>query len=400
MPNISNRGILMPESPIRRLAPYAEAAKKKGRTVYHLNIGQPDIETPEIALNKVKNNDFKVIAYGHSAGNETYRRKLAEYYQRFNINVDFDDILITAGGSEAISFAFLSCLNPGDEVILPEPFYANYIGFAVSAGVEIKPITSKIEDGFALPPISEFEKLVTPKTKAILINNPNNPTGYLYSSDELYALRDIVKKHNLYLFADEVYKEFCYDGMEYISAMHLEGIENNVVMIDSISKRYSACGMRIGALISKNKEIIGTALKFGQARLCPPAYGQMAGEAAIDTPDSYFTDVLDEYVKRRNLVVESLNKIDGVVCPNPRGAFYAAARFPIADANHFCQWLLEEFEYENQTVMLSPMSGFYSTKGLGTDEVRIGYVLNVDDLSKALKCIYEALKVYPGRKTI
>ena len=390
----------MPESPIRKLAPYAEAAKKKGRTVYHLNIGQPDIETPEIALRKVKDNNIKVIAYGHSAGNETYRRKLAEYYKRFNIDVNFSDILITTGGSEAIGFAFLSCLNPGDEVILSEPFYANYIGFAVSAGVEIKPITSKIEDGFALPPISEFEKLVTPKTKAILINNPNNPTGYLYSREELNALRDIVKKHNLYLFADEVYKEFCYDGMEYISAMHLEGIENNVVMIDSISKRYSACGMRIGALISKNKEIVGTALKFGQARLCPPAYGQMAGEAAIDTPDSYFADVLDEYVKRRNLVVESLNNIDGVVCPNPRGAFYAAARFPIADANHFCQWLLEEFEYENQTVMLSPMSGFYSTKGLGTDEVRIGYVLNVDDLSKALKCIYEALKVYPGRKTI
>ncbi len=399
MPNISNRGIEMPESPIRRLAPYAEAAKKKGRTVYHLNIGQPDIVTPEIALNKVKNNDLKVLAYGHSAGNESYRRKLAGYYKKYNINVEYSDILITTGGSEAICFGFLSCLNPGDEVILPEPFYDNYIGFAVSSGVIINPITSKIDNGFALPPISEFEKLVTPKTKAILINNPNNPTGYLYSRDELNALRDIVKKHDLYLFADEVYKEFCYDGMEYISAMHLEGIEDNVVMMDSISKRYSACGMRIGALISKNKEIIKAALKFGQARLCPPAYGQMAGEAAIDTPDSYFEEVLNEYVKRRNLVVETLNKIDGVTCPMPHGAFYAAARFPITDSNHFCQWLLEEFEYENQTVMLSPMSGFYSTKGLGTDEIRIGYVLNVDDLSNALKCIEEALKVYPGRKS-
>ncbi len=389
----------MPESPIRKLAPYAEAAKSKGRIVYHLNIGQPDIETPEIALSTIRNNNLKLIAYGHSAGFESYRKKLAKYYQKYDINIDFSNILITTGGSEAICFAFLSCLNPGDEVIVPEPFYANYIGFAVSTGVIIKPITSYIENDFALPPISDFEKLVTPKTKAILINNPNNPTGYLYSKDELYALRDIVRKHNLYLFADEVYKEFCYDGLKYISVMQLEGIEDNVVMLDSISKRYSACGMRVGAFISRNKSIVGTALKFGQARLCPPSFGQIAAEAAIDTPDSYFSDVLNEYVKRRNLLVKELNKIKGVLCPTPHGAFYAAARFPIDDSNKFCQWLLEEFEYKNQTVMLSPMTGFYSTKGLGKDEVRIGYVLNVDAISNALECINEALKVYPGKKT-
>ena len=397
MPKISARGIQMPESPIRRLAPYAETAKKKGRTVYHLNIGQPDIETPESALGQVRNNGQKYIAYGHSAGNESYRKKLAEYYRKFNINVDYTDILITTGGSEAIVFAFLSCLNPGQEVIIPEPFYANYNGFAVTAGVTVKPITSKIDNGFALPPISEFKKLITPNTGAILINNPNNPTGYVYSKNELLALRDIVAEHDIYLLADEVYKEFCYDGLEFISAMNLNGIENNVIIMDSISKRYSACGMRVGSLVSKNKDLVFSALKFGQARLCPPAYGQMAGEAAIDTPDSYFKGVLDEYHKRRNLVVESLNKIDGVICPMPKGAFYAAAKFPIDDCNRFCQWLLEEFEYQNQTVMLAPMTGFYSTKGLGTNEVRIGYVLNVDALGKALICIDKALKVYPGR---
>ncbi len=387
----------MPESPIRKLVPFAEAAKKKGRIIYHLNIGQPDIETPESALAGVRNNDLKVIAYSHSAGIESYRRKLAGYYRSFDINVDFTDILITTGGSEAIVFAFLSCLDTGDEVIIPEPFYANYNGFAVTAGVTIRPITSRIEDGFALPPISDFEKLITPRTMAILINNPNNPTGYLYSLAELQALRDIVRKHDLYLFADEVYKEFCYEGNEFVSAMHLEGVENNVVVMDSISKRYSACGMRIGALVSKNKEVISTALKFAQARLSPPTYGQIAGEAAIDTPDSYFEDVRAEYVRRRDIVVQSLNNMAGVVCPRPQGAFYVATRLPIDDADRFCQWLLEDFEYNNETVMLAPMAGFYSTPGLGKNEVRIGYVLNVDALKKAMKCLAEALAIYPGR---
>lgn len=387
----------MPQSPIRKLAPYAETAKKKGRVVYHLNIGQPDIETPEIARNKIKNNDLKVIEYSHSAGIESYRLKLAEYYKRYNINVEHTEILVTTGGSEAISFGLLSCLNPGDELIIPEPFYANYNGFAVGAGVIIKPITSKIDNGFALPPITEFEKLIGPNTKAILICNPNNPTGYLYSRNELNDLKNIIKKHDLYLFADEVYKEFCYDGAEFISTMHLNGIENNVIMLDSISKRYSSCGMRIGALVTKNKEVLSTALKFAQARLSPPTYGQVAAEAAIDTPDSYFENVQREYVQRRNLVVEKLNKMRGVICPKPKGAFYAAARLPIDDADKFCQWLLEDFEYKNQTVMLAPMTGFYATKGLGKDEIRIGYVLKVEALEKAMKCLEEALKVYPGK---
>jgi aspartate aminotransferase len=387
----------MPESPIRKLVPYAEKARKKGRIIYHLNIGQPDIETPEIARNSVKQNDLKVIEYGHSAGSESYRKKLAEYYKKFKINVDYSDILITTGGSEAIVFAFLSCLNPGDEVIIPEPFYANYIGFAISAGVEIVPITSKIEDSYALPPIGDFEKKVTDRTRAILICNPNNPTGYIYSRDELLAIRDIVKKHNLYLFADEVYKEFRYEEGEYISILHLDGIEPNAVVLDSISKRYSACGVRIGALITRNREIIDTALKFGQARLCPPAYGQIAGEAAIDTPESYFREVLAEYRQRRDIIVKALNKMEGVICPTPKGAFYAGARLPIDDADIFCQWLLEEFEYDNQTVMLAPMSGFYATPGLGKNEVRIGYVLNVEALKNAMKCIEHALKAYPGK---
>jgi len=387
----------MPLSPIRKLVPYAEAAKKKGRIVYHLNIGQPDIETPDTSRNAIKNNDIKVVAYSHSAGNETYRRKLAEYYSRFDIHVDYSDILITTGGSEAIVFAFLSCLNPGQEVIISEPFYANYNGFAIQAGVTVKPITASIENGFALPPMSDFEKLITPKTGAILICNPNNPTGYMYSRDELTALRDIVKKHDLYLFADEVYKEFCYDGREFVSTMHLEGIENNVVVMDSISKRYSACGARIGSMVSKNSEIINTALKFAQARLSPPSYGQIVGEAAIDTPDSYFDDVLVEYTRRRDLVVSALNKIDGVICPNPGGAFYVAARLPIDDADKFCQWLLEDFEHDNQTVMLAPMTGFYSTPGAGKDEIRLGYVLNVETLAKAMTCLEKALAVYPGR---
>ena len=397
MPKLSDRGLGMPSSPMRKLAPYAEAAKKKGRKIYHLNIGQPDIETPEAARNKIKNCDLTVIAYSHSAGIESYRRRLAEYYKRYGIDVDYTDILVTTGGSEAIVFAFMSALNEGDEVIIPEPFYANYNGFAVMAGVKIKPITSIIENGFALPEISEFEKKITDKTKGILICNPNNPTGYLYSRQELDTLRDIIKKHDLFLFADEVYKEFCYDGLEFVSTMHLKGIENNVIMLDSISKRYSSCGMRIGALVSRNKDLIATALKFGQARLSPPTYGQIAGEAAIDTPDSYFKNVLDEYVKRRDIVVNSLQNVEGVVCPKPTGAFYAAAKLPIDDADRFCQWLLEDFEYDNQTIMLAPMAGFYATPGLGKDEVRIGYVLNVDSMKKAMKCLVEALKVYPGR---
>lgn len=397
MPNLSARGNLMPESPIRKLVPYAEAAKKLGRTVYHLNIGQPDIETPEIARKKIKENDLKVIAYSHSAGIESYRRKLAEYYRNFDIHVDHNEIIVTTGGSEAIVFAFMSCLDPGDEVIISEPFYTNYNGFAVTAGVTIKPVTARIEDGFALPPISEFEKLITSKTRAILVCNPNNPTGYLYTKNEMLALRDLVKKHDLFLMADEVYKEFCYEGHEYVSVMHLDGIESNVILLDSISKRYSACGVRIGALISKNKEIISTAMKFAQARLSPPTYGQIAAEAAIDTPDAYFEQVLKEYVNRRDVVVGALQKMEGVLCPNPQGAFYAAARLPIDDDNRFCQWLLEDFQYENQTVMLAPLSGFYSTPGLGKDEIRIGYVLNVAALKKAMKCLEEALKVYPGR---
>lgn len=400
MPNLSKRGDRMPESPIRKLVPYAEAAKAKGRTVYHLNIGQPDIQTPEVALEAIRTNPLKVVAYSHSAGIESYRRKLVDYYKRFDIDLDYTQILVTTGGSEAIVFAFLSCLDPGDEVIIPEPFYANYNGFAVNAGVTIKPITSRIENGFALPPISEFEKLINRKTKAILICNPNNPTGYLYSRGELEALREIAGKHNLYLLADEVYKEFIYDEKEFVSTLHLEGIEQNVVVLDSISKRYSACGVRIGCLISRNQEVVATALKFAQARLSPPTYGQIAGEAAIETPDSYFKEVHDEYIKRRDLVVSALNDIEGVVCPTPSGAFYVAARLPIDDADKFCQWLLEEFEHKNQTVMLAPMTGFYATPGLGKDEVRIGYVLNVDALEKAMTCLKKALVVYPGGKTI
>jgi aspartate aminotransferase len=387
----------MPESPIRKLAPYAEAARQRGKTVFHLNIGQPDIATPEIAMAAVRNTDLQVVAYSHSAGIESYRRKLVEYYKNFDIPVDFTEILVTTGGSEAITFAFLACLDPGDEVIIPEPFYANYNGFAASAGVTIKPITSRIENDFALPPIAEFEKLIGPQTKAIVINNPNNPTGYVYSRAEMEALRDIIAKHDLYLFADEVYKEFCYDGNEFVSAMHLTGIEENVVMFDSISKRYSSCGARIGALVSHNKQFIGTALKFAQVRLSPPTFGQIAGEAAVDTPQSYFDEVMADYVRRRDTVVDALAGVDGVICPRPGGAFYVAARLPIDDGDKFCQWLLEDFAYENQTVMLAPMAGFYATPGLGKDEVRIGYVLNVEALGKAMTCLIEALKVYPGR---
>lgn len=397
MPSISKRGETVPASPIRKLVPYAEEAKRKGRIVYHLNIGQPDIETPQVALDAIKHNTLKVIEYSHSAGNESYRKGLAGYYKKYNIDLTPNDIIITTGGSEALILGLLTCMNPGDEIIIPEPFYANYNSFAVTAGVSVKPVTSSIENGFALPPISEFEKLITDKTKAILICNPGNPTGYLYSKSELEQLRDLVKKYNLFLFADEVYREFCYDGAVPYSAMNLTGIEENVVLVDSVSKRYSMCGSRIGALISKNKEVMATALKFAQARLSPPTFGQIAGEAALLTPQSYFDNVVNEYVKRRNILVDGLNKIDGVTCPKPGGAFYAIARLPIDDADKFCQWMLESFEYKNQTVMMAPATGFYSTKGLGTNEVRLAYVLNQEALENAVKCLEEALKVYPGR---
>jgi aspartate aminotransferase len=398
MPVISQKGKNMPASPIRKLVPYAEAAKKRGIKVFHLNIGQPDIETPEIALKAIRNFDQKVVEYSHSAGVLSYRNKLVDYYKRYDIHISADDIIIGAGGSEAILFAMNSCMDPGDEIIIPEPFYANYNGFAVNAGIKVVPIPSKIEDGFALPPIAEFEKAITSKTKAIIICNPNNPTGYLYSQAELETLREIVLKYDLFLFADEVYREFCYDGKKHFSVMHMSGLDENVVLIDSVSKRYSACGIRIGAMISKNKELMSTAMKFAQARLSPPTFGQVAAEAAIDTPDTYFENVLKEYIARRNIVVESINKMNGAFCPNPSGAFYVVARLPIDDSDRFCQWLLEDFNYQNQTVMLAPATGFYATKGKGLDEVRISYVLKVEDLKGAMKCLEEALKVYPGKK--
>ena len=397
MLTISNRGNEMPESPIRKLVPFAEDAKKRGTKVFHLNIGQPDIKTPEVALNAIKNNELKVVEYSHSAGNVGYRQKLAKYYQNIDINIDENDILITTGGSEAITFAFLTCLNPGDEVIIPEPFYANYNGFAVSAGVSVKPITSTIENGFALPSIEEFEKLITPKTKGIVICNPNNPTGYLYSEEELKDLSKIVKKHNLYLFSDEVYREFCYDGEKHFSAMYLKDIEQNVILMDSVSKRYSECGVRIGAMITKNKEVINTALKFAQARLSPPSYGQIVGEASLETPPEYFVEVYNEYIDRRNFMVEKLREIPGVVCPMPKGAFYVVVKLPIDDSDKFAQWLLEDFDYNGQTVMVAPATGFYSTKGLGKQEVRIAYVLKKEDLAGAVECLRVGLEQYPGR---
>ncbi|HEY1040153.1 MAG TPA: pyridoxal phosphate-dependent aminotransferase [Bacteroidia bacterium] len=397
MPSISNKANHMPASPIRKLVPYADAAKKKGVKIYHLNIGQPDIETPEVMLNAIKTSPVKVVEYSHSAGNESYRVKLAEYYKGFHINVSAADIMITCGGSEALSFAFMTCFNNGDEVIIPEPFYANYNGFATAADVVIKPIRSTIDTGFALPPISEFEKLITPKTKGIMICNPGNPTGYLYSRQELEQLRDLVKKHDLYLLSDEVYREFCYDGKEYVSVMHLEGIDDNVILLDSISKRYSACGARIGALITKNKSFMAAAMKFAQARLSPPTFGQIGAEAALSTPKSYFDEVQKEYVARRNFLIDSLNKMPDVVCPKPSGAFYCIAKLPIDNADKFCQWLLEEFAHNGQTVMMAPATGFYSTPGAGTDEVRLAYVLNLSDLKNAMECLAEALQKYPGR---
>lgn len=388
----------MPASPIRKLVPFADQAKKEGKKIYHLNIGQPDIETPEGMLNAIKNIDFKVWAYTHSEGVPSYRAKLAGYYQKVGFkNIRAEHIIVTTGGSEAITIAVNACLNAGDEIIIPEPFYANYNGFTCMADVVVKPIVSKIENGFALPPIAEFEKLIGPKTKAIMICNPNNPTGYLYSRAELEELKTLAIKHDLFIFSDEAYREFCYDGKEFISPMHLEGLEEHVIVLDTVSKRYSACGARLGALVTQNKEVLSSALRFAQARLCPPAIGQIAAEAAIDTPDSYFTAVQKEYTERRDIVVNALNKMEGVFCPNPGGAFYAVVRLPIDDSDKFCQWMLEQFSYEGQTVMMAPATGFYSTPGAGKNEVRIAYVIKKEELQAAMKCLEEALKVYPGK---
>ena len=387
----------MPESPIRKLVPFAEKAKKNGKKVFHLNIGQPDIQTPKVALDAISNFSKKVVEYSHSAGFESYRIGLSKYYQNIGIDVDHNDLMVTTGGSEALLFGLNSCLDYGDEIIIPEPFYANYNGFSKSSGVVVKPITTKIENSFALPDIKEFEKLITNKTKAILICNPGNPTGYLYSKEELETLRDIVLKYDLFLFADEVYREFAYDGLQHYSILNLEGLSNHAVVIDSTSKRYSMCGIRIGCIISKNKDVISTALKFAQARLSPPTFGQVAGEAALDTPQSYFDQVSAEYLSRRDLLVDGLNKIDGVICPKPKGAFYAIAQLPVDNADKFAQWLLEDFDYNGATLMVAPAEGFYSTPGEGLNQVRIAYVLNKESLLNAVKCLEEALKIYPGR---
>jgi aspartate aminotransferase len=399
MLQISQRGQEMPPSPIRKLVPYAEAAKKKGIKVFHLNIGQPDIETPPSALDAVRKTDIRVLEYSHSAGNESYRKKLVGYYKTVGITVSAEQILVTTGGSEAIMFGFFSCLNPGDEVIIPEPFYANYNGFAVAAGVIVVPITSTIDTGFALPPITDFEKLITSKTKAIIICSPNNPTGYLYSRQEMEDLKTICLKYHLYLFSDEAYREFCYSG-EYYSAMHLEGMDEHVILLDTISKRYSACGARLGALVTKNKTVYDVAMKFAQARLSPPGLAQILAEAAIDLPASYFDKTKTEYLMRRSLLVKRLNAMPGVFCPTPGGAFYAMARLPIDDSDKFCQWLLESFSYKNKTVMLAPATGFYGTRGLGANEVRIAYVLNLNDLDEAMDCLEKALEEYPGKTEV
>ena len=387
----------MPESPIRKLVPFAENAKKRGTQVIHLNIGQPDISTPEIALKAIRNFEPNVIAYSHSAGNQSYREGLAHYYQNVGINVDHTQILVTTGGSEAISIALNTIMDKGDEIIIPEPFYANYNGFSSAADITVKPITSTIDNGFALPSISKFEKLITPNTKAILICNPGNPTGYLYTKDELNALKKIVLKYDLFLIADEVYREFTYDGKKHTSVLEINELDQNTILIDSVSKRYSMCGARVGCMVTKNKEVLETALKFAQARLSPPSLGQVAGEAALKTPKSYFTEVIDEYVNRRNLLIEGLNKIDGIKCPNPSGAFYCIAQLPIDDADKFAKWLLEEFSWNNKTVMVAPAQGFYSTPGIGKQQIRIAYVLNLEELQNSITIIEEALKIYPGR---
>jgi aspartate aminotransferase len=394
MPTISKKGVNMPESPIRKLVPYAEEAHKKGKTVFYLNIGQPDIKTPAVALEAIKSNTLDILAYSRSEGSENYRIKIAEYYKRNSIHVTHNDIIVTTGGSEALLFAFGSIMDEGDEIIIPEPFYANYNGFSTASGVNVVPVISKIEDNFALPPIEEFEKLITPKTKAILICNPGNPTGYLYSKEEIKKLASIVKKHDLFLIADEVYREFVYDGISHYSILQEPGLEEHAIVIDSVSKRYSMCGARIGYLVSKNKEVIKTALKFAQARLSPPTLAQIASEAALETPQSYFDDVIEEYVKRRNTLIKELEKIEGVKVAKPNGAFYCIAELPVKNTDEFARWLLESFDFENKTIMVAPAAGFYSTPGVGLNQIRIAYVLNEDNLKTSVKILAEALKVY------
>lgn len=398
MPTVSDRGRIMPDSPIRKLAPLAEEAKKKGIKVYQLNIGQPDLPTPPEALAAIKNIDRTILEYSPSEGILSFRQKLAKYYHKFDIQVEADDIIITSGGSEAVTFAFMSCLDPGDEIIVPEPAYANYEAFAIVAGAKIRAIAADIEEGFSLPPIEEFEKLITPKTKGIMICNPNNPTGYLYTQQEMNAIRDLVKKYDLYLFSDEVYREFCYTGAPYISAFHLEGIEQNVVLIDSVSKRYSECGLRIGALITKNAAVKKNVMKFCQARLSPPLIGQIAAEASLDADPNYMLNNYNEYVNRRKFLIDGLNRIEGVYSPIPMGAFYTVARLPVDNSDKFCAWLLSDFQYENKTIFLAPATGFYTASDRGMDEVRIAYVLKKEDLAISLKILQEALKVYPGSK--
>ena len=397
MPKLSERSVKMPASPIRKLAPFAAEAKKRGIKVYHLNIGQPDIHTPEEGLEAIKHVDRKVLEYSPSQGIPSYLEKLVGYYKRYDINLSVDDIIVTCGGSEAVQMAFMVCLNPGDEVIIPEPAYANYMGFACETGAVVRTITTHIEDGFALPPVEEFEKVINERTRAIMICNPNNPTGTLYSREELMRLRDLVKKYDLFLFADEVYREFIYSDAPYTSAMHLEGIENNVIMIDSVSKRYSECGIRIGAFITRNKEVRAAAMKLAQARLSPPLIGQLIAEASLYAPQAYHKGVYDEYIARRNCLVEGLNKIPGVFCPMPMGAFYTVSRLPVKDIDDFCRWCLEEFNYEGETVMMAPASGFYATPGLGKNEVRMAYVLKIDDLKRALVVLEKALEAYNNR---
>lgn len=397
MPNISQRGLNMPASPIRKLVPLANKAKAKGHKVYHLNIGQPDLPTPEVAMEAMRAVDRKVLEYSPSEGNLSFREKLVKYYAKFNIDVTVDDIIITTGGSEAVFFSFMACLDPGDEIIVPEPAYANYMAFAISAGAVIKTIPSTIEEGFALPSVERFEELITPRTKAVLICNPNNPTGYLYTQKEMNQLRDIVRKYDLFLFSDEVYREFCYTGAPYISAFHLEGIENNVVLVDSVSKRYSECGIRIGALITKNQQVKENVMKWCQARLSPPLIGQIMAEASLDTPEEYMLDVYNEYVERRKFLIDGINRIPGCYSPIPMGAFYTVAKLPVDDADQFCAWCLSDFEYEGQTIMMAPASGFYTTPGLGKNEVRIAYVLKKEELAKALEVLAKALEAYPGR---
>ena len=397
MPQISVRGLEMPESPIRKLAPLAVAAKQRGVKVYHLNIGQPDLPTPEVAIEAIRNIDRKILEYSPSQGNLSYREKLVDYYRKYNIHVTPDDIIITCGGSEAVLFAFMSCLNPGDEIIVPEPAYANYMAFAISAGAKIRTIATTIEEGFSLPKVEKFEELINERTRAILICNPNNPTGYLYTRREMHQIRDLVKKYDLYLFSDEVYREYIYTGSPYISACHLEGIEQNVGLIDSVSKRYSECGIRIGALITKNPEVRAAVMKFCQARLSPPLIGQIAAEASLDAPEEYSRNVYDEYVERRKCLIDGLNRIPGVYSPIPMGAFYTVAKLPVDDSEKFCRWCLEKFSYEGQTVMMAPASGFYTTPGAGRNQVRIAYVLNKEDLVSALVVLRKALEAYPGR---